>query len=110
MLSRYGLLVYRGPRAPIAGYPPGQVPEELRREWQEAFGQFRNRMLTGLARASRSLEQRDPDDVRKLIQKRDRVAAEMANREMRRRHGGPKKLPRRPSRQELAGPNAWRER
>ena len=107
LLSRYGLLVYRGPRAPIAGYPPGQVPEELRREWQEAFGGFRNRLLTPLARSMRTLEGRDEEGVRKLIQQRDRAAAEMANREMRRRHGGPKKLPRQQTRRELAGPSRW---
>jgi hypothetical protein len=107
LLSRYGLLVYRGPRSPIAGYPPGQVPEELRREWQEAFGHFRNRLLTPLARSMRTLEGRDTEGVRKLIQQRDRAAAEMANREMRRRHGGPKKLPRRETRRELAGPTRW---
>ena len=107
LLSRYGLMIYRGPRGPIAGYPPSEVPEELRREWQEAFGKFRNRLLTPLTRSMRTLEGRDDEAVRKLIQQRDRVAAEMANREMRRRHGGPKKLPRQQTRRELAGPSRW---
>lgn len=110
LLSRYGLLVYRGPRSPVAGYPPGQVPPELRREWQEVFGEARNKLLGGLARAMPSLERQDPERVRKMIQARDRAAAEIANREMRRRYGGPRKLPRQATRREIAGPDIFRRR
>ena len=103
LLVRFGLSTYAGPRGLIAGYRHDQVPDDLVAEWEELFGRFRSRLLAPLVRAKATLERRDPDSVRKLIQQRDRVAAEMANREMRRRYGGPKKQTRR----ELAGPNRW---
>jgi hypothetical protein len=110
LLSRYGLMVYRGPRAPVAGYPPGQVPEDLRLEWEQAFGHFRNRLLTPLTRYAllEGVGQHQQERIRKQIQERDRAAAEMANREMRRRYGGPRKLPRQTTRRELAGPDVYR--
>ena len=109
LLSRFGLLVYRGPRAPIAGYPPGQVPEELRTEWQGLFGHFRNKLLGPLTRLAglEHVDERQQESIRKKVQERDRAAAEMANREMRRRHGGPRKLPRQGTRRELAGPDVF---
>ncbi len=111
LLSRFGLLVYRGPRSPIAGYPPGQVPEELRTEWQGFFGHFRNKLLEPLTRLAgiEHMDEKQQESVRKKVQERDRAAAEMANRAMRRLHGGPRKLPRQESRREMAGPEVFQE-
>ncbi len=110
LLSRYGLLVYRGPRNPIAGYPPGRVPEEMRTEWEMAFGKYRDKLLSPLARASKTLEGRDPEQVRKLIQERDSQAAKYADALLRQKYGGVARLPREPGMREKAGPQAWQAR
>jgi hypothetical protein len=109
LLSRYGLIVYRGPRTSIAGLPPGEVPEDMRREWVEAFGKYRQKLLSPLARAMGTLEKQDPERVRKAIQARDSEAARYADREMARKYGGKRKLPRQPTMRELARPTVYQE-
>jgi hypothetical protein len=104
LLSRYGLLVYRGPRSPIAGLPPGEAPEELHREWVEEFGRARARLLSPLARAMKTLEAYPDEKVRKMIQARDSMAARLADAAIRARHGGPKRIRRQRTLRELAGP------
>ena len=78
---------YSGPHGLIAGYRHDQVPEELVEEWKGLFREFRNRLLAPLARTRSTLIQRDPEMVQSLIRQRDRAAAAMAEREMRRRYG-----------------------
>lgn len=113
LLSRYGLLVYRGPRQPIAGHPPAEVPDDIMREWLEEFGRRRNRLLSPLGeRLERGeLAQRNPDAVRKMIQARDGQAAKLATIEINRKYGTRGKLPRRPTIRERRGPEVFeRER
>jgi len=95
LLSRYGLLVYRGPRQTIAGTPPSELPGEVTREWEAAFGRHRNRLLTPLADRIESLEDRNPDKVRERIQEKDALAARLATREIEREMGGRVKAQRR---------------
>jgi hypothetical protein len=87
LLSRYGLLVYRGPRSPIAGTPPSDLPPDLVRKWEEAFGKHRNRLLSGMASHIDALEKRNPDKVRGMIQERDAKAARLATAEIEREVG-----------------------
>ncbi|MDP3766449.1 MAG: hypothetical protein Q8S13_00400, partial [Dehalococcoidia bacterium] len=106
LLSRYGLLVYRGPRSPIAGHYPADVADDVLREWTEAFGHQRNRLLLPLAeRMERGeLKRMNPEIVRKLVANRDARAAKRATQAVNRKYGTKAKLPRRPTLRERRGP------
>lgn len=109
LLERYNLVTYRGLRQPIAGWHPTEVPDEVRREWEEAFGRHREQLLAPMVRAIRVLESQPDEKVRQQIQKKDAEAARLATREVTRRHGGKVKLERRPSREERSGPRMFQE-
>lgn len=89
LLSRYGLFEYRGPRQPIAGYRGSEAPEEINREWQVEFGKQRNLWLGQLLPTIRAAEMQIPiekltpqnqeyENLRKVIQKYDAIAARQA--------------------------------
>lgn len=106
LLSRYGLLVYRGPRTPIAGLHPSEVPAEVLREWVIEFGQERWTRLGPLAEQMDQgmFDARNPDDIREMVQARDADAARAATATINRRHGGKIKPRRRPTVRERRGP------
>jgi inorganic pyrophosphatase-like protein len=91
LLARYGQETYRGPRGPLAGQRFTDAPPELQAEWNTLHREFREKLLSPLARGKGTLEGQSTA-LEQKIRERDRVAAEMANREMRRRHGGPRRL------------------
>jgi len=110
LLTRYSLMVYRGLRQPIAGFPPGEVPPEYRREWESELGKERKRLLTPMAqRLGRGELERLPDEsMRKRIQTLDAMAARIATMRVSRAHGGvPKLTERRPTFRERAGPEIY---
>lgn len=98
LLDRCGLLRYRGILAPIAGHRPDQVPDGLRLQWDALFVQFRNKLIEPLSRHAEmeALDRNQREAIRKRVRGRVIVAAEIANREMRRRYGGPRRLPKEP--------------
>ena len=116
ILSKFGLLVYRGPRQPIAGVPPGEAPTEVRREWLEAFGKRREKTLSPLIPRIEEAERLHPKEMlqggrlyeawRKRIQFYDSIAAKRATAEVNAKRGTRKKLPRQPTLRELRRPNA----
>ena len=108
LLSRYGLLMYRGIRSPIAGYRPSEAPEEVTREWQIEVGKARNLMLSRLIPAIEAAEMRVGKDqmqpgsrfyerMRQKIQQYDSMALRHATNVVNRRHLRRGKLPRRPT-------------
>ena len=108
LLSRYGLMIYRGPRTSIAGYPAADAPEEITREWEQEFGQRRNKLLGPLqnhieaAEARVPAERRGPgsdfyEQTRRIIQKYDSAAAKYATLIIDRRNMSSAKLGRKPS-------------
>lgn len=90
LLSRFGKLIFRGPRAPIAGIPPSDIPEDLRREWVTEFGKRRNQLLLPLATRD-DLNTLNPDKVRKRIEDADRKASKKATRIIERKFGKSRK-------------------
>lgn len=113
LLSRYGLVVYRGPRHPVVGLPPSDVPRETLREWVTEFGRQRQRLLGPIAGAMDrgELEGQDPDQTRKHIMHVDAVAARFATNAVNARHGTAGKPPRKPTVRERRGPEVYeRER
>ena len=117
VLSKFGLLVYRGPRQPLAGVPPGEAPAEVRREWLEAFGQKREKLLSPLIPRIEQAEKNNPKEMqpggrmyeawRKQIQFYDSIAAKRATAEVNVKGGfrARTKLPRQPTLRELRRPN-----
>ena len=106
LLSRYGVIIYRGPKSPIAGLPPVEVPKEILREWLIEFGQNRQRFLGPLAEQMDhgDFDMQNPDTVRERIMAKDTLAATMATNEINRRHGTRRRLPRQPTIRERRGP------
>lgn len=116
LLSKFGLLVYRGPRQPIAGVPAGEAPEEVRREWLETFGQKREKLLSPLIPKIEEAERLHPEEMkqggriyeawRKRIQFYDSIAAKRATAEVNQKRGfrARTKLPRQPTLRELRRP------
>lgn len=104
LLNRYGLQVYRGPRSPVAGYPAGSVPENLRREWQQEFGRLRNHLLLPLTQ----FEGRSEEETRKRIQSEDARAARLTTELMSRLYGK-QRLERKPTLRELRRPQMYQE-
>jgi transposase-like protein len=89
LLSRYGGMEYRGPRTSIAGYPAGEEPDNVTREWKLEFGQARSRILGQLIPSIEANETRQTrealqpgspfyEQTRKMIQKYDAMAAKHA--------------------------------
>ena len=113
LLSRYGLIVYRGPRTPIAGLHPSEIPEDILQEWVVEFGRARHERLDPMALRmdAGEFEGRNPDVIRKLVQARDADAARTATRIVEQRHGGKIKAIRKPTVRERRGPATFeRER
>ena len=106
LLSRYGLVIYRGPRSPIAGLHPSEVPEDMLREWVVEFARARHERLDPLALQmdAGDFEGRNPDLIRKMVADRDTDAARVATRIVEQRHGGKIKVRRRPTVRERRGP------
>ena len=105
LLSRFGLLLYRGPKSAIAGVPPNEIPKELLREWQVELGNARQQLMLPLAQNADLLHRARRgtplyEQVRKQVQSLDREAATLATERLRARHPGQVKLPRRPTRRE----------
>jgi len=105
ILSRYGMLTYRGPRAPIAGYPAAEAPEDVTREWSIEFGKQRDRIFRQVIPYVEAQENRLPpgalregnpfyEQTRKLLMQYDAIAAKQARDIVTRRHGAVSKLPR----------------
>ena len=113
LLSRYGLIVYRGPRTPIAGLHPSEIPAEILQEWVVEFGRARHERLDPLALRmdAGEFEGRNPDLIRKMVQARDADAARTATQIVEQRHGGKIKAMRKPTVRERRGPATFeRER
>ena len=112
LLSRYGLLIYRGPRQPIAGTYPADVPEDIYREWLEEFGHTRNNLLSPLAKRmdEGKLERMNSDVMRQMIQNLDARAALAATHAINRRHRVRGRLPKRPTVRERRGPAVFERR
>ena len=108
-LSKYGLLIYRGPKSPIAGVAPSDLSEEVRREWLKEFGRQRQRWLGPLVRQPQTLERMGPDRARALIQARDRIAAKHADAAMVRAYGRTIRQPRTPTLRERRGPKVFQQ-
>ena len=111
LLSRYGLIVYRGPRTPIAGMHPAEVPADILREWTVEFGRERARLLAPLVGQmdAGTLERQNPDNVRERVQKRDALAAKLATNRLNQKYGTQRRLPRRPTIRERRGPEAFEQ-
>lgn len=111
LLSRYGAVIYRGPRVPIAGLPPVEVPHDILREWLVEFGQNRQRFLGPLAEQMDrgDFDAQNPDEVRERIMAKDALAANMATNVINQRYGTRKRLPRQPTIRERRGPVEFEE-
>jgi hypothetical protein len=108
LLSRYGLLTYRGPRSPIAGYPASEAPQTARREWEIEFGKTRNQIFSKVIPSIERAEQRaSPEQLkpggrfyegmRERIQSYDSIAARRATAIINQRYRTRGKLPRQPT-------------
>lgn len=111
LLNEYGLMVYRGPQQPIAGYPAAKAPAEHVREWKTIFGRKRNEYLMPIVedwQAGR-LKDYDYEEVRKMIQAEDSRAAREATDEINEKYGTTDtEIPRSGTRRERAGPKRMR--
>ena len=120
LLSRFGLQVYQGPRTPVAGFPPGQLPADLRDEWVREFGLARQALLGPLARAMKVLESKPQEQVIAEIKRRDALAAKRATMTIQARRGQmgplppkgalPPEMTRSMTPREWAGPSAFRRK
>lgn len=105
VLLRYGLPVFRGPSGQVAGYPAGQAPREILREWQVVFGKSRQELLGTAAKNAARLEQEfGYEEVRAAIQELDAEARRIATEVLNRKYGTTGRLPRQPTRRERTGP------
>lgn len=77
LLAEYDLLIHRGIRTPVAGFPPNQVPDDVRQEWEVEFGHQRNRILTPFVEKAEEFRKLPPDIIRKRIQEMDAIAAQI---------------------------------
>lgn len=119
LLSQFGLLLSRGSRQPIAGFPPGDLPEEVTREFEAALGRHRANILGPEADRIQRMLDRNPellqnrttfDQLRKRIQRLDARAARLAKQELDIAFGAPRKLPRQPTVRERRGPKRFTPR
>ena len=105
MLGQYGLLFYRGPRLPIAGYRASEAPEEVTREWEIAFGKARSQIFRQVIPSIQAAEMQFPvaqrrqgtpfyEIVRKKLQTYDSMAARHATTIVNARHLARGRLPR----------------
>jgi len=114
LLSRFGLLVYRGPKSPIAGIPPTDLPEQFRREWTRLLGKHRQELLLPIAQDKTRLDLARTDlktyiAIRKEIQALDTLAAKRATTDLVKDYGlQAARPPRRPTLRERQGPNRFR--
>lgn len=107
-LSRYGILEYRGPRLPIAGYRGAEAPDNVTREWEIEFGKARNQILAPILPSIKAAEFKVPPSqltpgkpqyeyIRGILQKHDNLAARHATNVVNQRHLGQRTMPRRPT-------------
>lgn len=112
-LSKYGLMEYRGPRLPIAGYRPDDAPEEVTREWQTELGKARNQILSQVLPSIQDAERRAPpgglkpdspyyEQIRKTLATYDAMAVKHANDVVNQRHLSRGQMPRRKTVRELS--------
>lgn len=111
LLSQFGMMVYRGPRTPIAGVPVAEVPEAWRREWLQLLGQERQRLLRPIAvnRGRIQAALKNPtayEALRKEISNLDAQAARTATQRVQQRYGGKRAVPRKPTLRERRAPEA----
>lgn len=110
LLKRFGFTIYRGPRQPIAGYPPTEIPDELRREWEVEFGKARQFFMRRYIpwATKKEITEKDYVRIKKRISAQDTKAAKRATAILERRYGKQPPKERRPGRRELAGPESQR--
>lgn len=90
LLSRYGGLVYRGPRTPLAGFPAAEIPQELRRQWQVEFGKQRQALLTEvIVNEQQWLKEFGPLKIMDIIKELDSKAAKIATGTINEKAGNP---------------------
>lgn len=114
LLSKYGLLVYRAARTPIAGVPPADLSDEVLDEWTRRLGRYRQALLGELAsspvvRDVENLTYEEREIYRERIQDLDALAARFATRDIEVEYGAakaPKLYRRKPTVKEQAGPKA----
>jgi hypothetical protein len=108
LLSRYGMLTYRGPRAPIAGFPAGEVPDDKLQEFSIELGRARDQIFHQVMPYIEAQEARQPDQARqpgqpfyeqtrKLLERYDAMAADHARKIINQRYGTPSKMGRQPT-------------
>ena len=108
LLSNMGLLIRRGPRTAIAGFPEGEVPENITVEFEREFGKIRNQLLLPIAnmvKANPNMLKNEAvfESLRKSIQQLDANAARQARLIIDARAGKPKPG-RQPTLKERRGP------
>jgi hypothetical protein len=119
LLGRYGLLTYRGPRHPIAGYPSGEAPDEITHEWEKEFGKARSRIFSKVIPSIEAAEMKVSgedikagkafyESVRKVVQNYDSIAARYATDIVNARHLRTRKPPRQPSLRERRAEGVYR--
>jgi len=120
LLLRFGFTQSHPIRTSVAGYPAAEIPEGLRREWEQEFGKRRFEKLLPLAlNMSDTIAgwqglspedlRRKEEKMRKRISELDSRAARQATTVVNLRYASPKKVPRRATEKEMARPRIYRE-
>lgn len=84
---------YPSPAESLAGHSTNDVPEDIYREWQVAFGKRRAEIFASDIASLKELAPRDPAWVGLYLQSRDNKANQFASREVNAQYGTGKKLP-----------------
>ena len=101
LFSAFDLLVFRGKRLPIAGFPPGEIPDANLREFTIELGKQRTKIMGTFAKNMIARIEKNPDllkdevfvdQTRKQIRKFDTIAARVAKSIVDRRTGAPSKV------------------
>lgn len=104
LFSAFDLLVTRGKRLPIAGFPPGEIPDVNLREFTIELGKQRTKIMGTFAKNMIARLEKNPDllkdetfvdQIRKQIRKFDTIAARVAKSIVDRRAGAVSKVKRR---------------
>jgi len=104
LFSTFDLLVRRGKRLPIAGFPPGEVPEENLKEFEIELGKQRQQIMLTFAKNILARIEKNPEllknetfvtSTRKQIQAFDRIAARTAKAIVDQRAGAPSRVKKR---------------
>lgn len=115
VLARYGMMTYRGPRLPIAGYRASDAPDDVTRAWEIEFGKARKMILSQAIPAIEAAETKVPKEqlkpqapfyekIRKTLQTYDSMAARHATAIINQRYAATGKLPRQTSVRERRAP------